>query len=445
MIRAALFIARTTIRQAWHTRAIAWLILATSAVSFFVPRMLKADGTPEGIWSMVMLYAPTMLFAILATSSVWLGAYTLASEKMHAKLAILKTKPVSGFSIWLGKWLGVCAVHTLAMLVSGVILLGMILLVPGPLQSASRTFWQPSYPDERGLLARAESILADWPEPSTPDAPPIPTLEQIVNRLRQQQYRVAPAEAISWQMPLPRKTSPKNLWRLQFHWRLDPMRRGLVSGTWSLHMPDHAEPVLSLQTSGVLDGSHVIHFEMPRTETPPRHMILTFHASPENASHIFFDINRPVSLQQASGSLIPNVLRAGTVCLIYCYAIAALALLFSACLSFPVAVFTTYGTLFAIVIASVAGQEQMRLGHSHSHGETHAHFAERLLDLTTHFLDDMHALTRGLREALPFRALSQHIQISLSDHALLFCVLLVLMPLLCAFLAHLKISHEEVA
>jgi hypothetical protein len=444
MIRACFFIARATIRHAWNNRAIGWIILATGAVSIGMPLMLTGDGSPEGAWSMQMTYTPTVLFAILATTSVWLGAYSLSIEKQQMTLAMLTTKPVSGFSIWLGKWLGVCAIHALAMLISGIIFLSIVSLRSGSVQSDAHTFWQPFYPDESELFARATSILAEWsPSGAEQDASP-PSPEQVMNRLRQQQYRVSPDQSIQWQIPVSRRITTEPLWRLQFHWRLDPMRRSPVAGTWMLHAPDQTKPLATHTLSDKLDGSHVVTWELSELHPPPRTMILSFHAAPENESHVFFDIRHPVSLQQATSSLGPNLLRAGVIAMIFCACIAALALLFSACFSFPVAVFATYGSLFALVIASVAGQDQLRTGHSHDHGDGHGHLAEWLLDHTGHFLDNVYALTYGLREALPFRSLANHVHISLQDHAPFLLIALLLCPLVCATLAHLKITQEEV-
>ncbi|MFU8780559.1 MAG: hypothetical protein ACNA71_05985 [Kiritimatiellia bacterium] len=443
MIRACFFIARTTIRHAWHNRAIGWIMLATGAVSIGMPLMLTGGGSPEGAWSMQMTYTPILLFAILATSSVWLGAYSLSTERLQMTLAMLKTKPVSGFSIWFGKWLGVCAIHAAAMILSGTVFGGMIFLLSGPDQSASHTFWQPFYPDESELFDRANTILAEWPTSDAPEAPPAPTPEQVVNRLRQQQYRVAPAQTVQWHIPVSSRSVTPRPWRIQFHWRLDPMRRSPASGTWMLHAPGQTEPIAMQTITGKLDGTHVVTWEQSTPAASPT-LTLSFQAAPDNQSHVFFDIRNPVSLQQAASSLGPNLLRTGAIAMTFCAAIAALALLFSACLSFPVAVFATYGTLFALVIASVAGQEQLRMGHSHDHGDGHGNFAELLLEQTSHFLDKVHALTHGLREALPFRALANHIHIALRDHAPLLMILLVLCPLAGAILAHLKISHEEV-
>ena len=444
MIRALHAIMRTTVRHAWATRSIFWLMTAALVPAILFPLIIKGDGTPAGAQVMLLTYAPIALFAVLLIGSVWMGAYALAAERLQLQLSMLKTKPISGLAIWLGKWLAVCAINLSVLLCSGLVFAGMLQLRGVGVDTASRSFWQPHSPDEGALLQQAEALwlrrrteAAQAEEPQT-----VPPLQQIVNRMRQQQYRVPPGGNVSWRIPLPPRLPEKGIWRLTYHWRLDPMRRAPVHGSW--HLTDYAtgHPLATHPVTGLLDGNHTFAWGILQLPPETRVLELRFQASPENEPHIFFDSKAPISLQHQAGSRAENLLRAAGIAMIFGGALAAVALALSACFSFPVAVFATHGIVLALLVAAVAGQEGMELRHSHGHD--HGHPDGWILTYTGHFLDSLHAHTHALRAALPFRRLSESIQITFHEHAIPLFLLAICLPLLCAAIAHIKIKREEV-
>jgi len=158
MIRAVSAIMYLTLRQAWASRSILGLGMAALVPAVIFPLIIKGDNTPTGAYRMLMTYAPMGLFALLLSGSIWLGAFALATERLHLQFAMLKTKPVRGVCIWLGKWLGVCMVLLLVLTLSGSIFAAMLHLRRESLVPASHAFWLSYAPDEQAIWQQARRI-----------------------------------------------------------------------------------------------------------------------------------------------------------------------------------------------------------------------------------------------------------------------------------------------
>ncbi len=442
MTRAIFSFAYATTKHAWSTRAIAWLAIWATIPAVFFASTLRADRTITGAQTMILTYAPIAIFAVLLIGSIWLSAFTLSSERMHMQFAMLRTKPVHGVAIWTGKWLGVLIIMAIALAIAiATFFITMTIRFQGhPI--ARIPVWNVCQPDETVIHDQAYRILQKMERQAETTDHHIPSLRQIVNRLRQQQYRVGPGTSTSWHIPLDWHDTPHAKRQMQFQWRLDPMRRAPVTGTWTLSVPDEASPLSVNKVSGLVDGHHTISLPELDIPTGTPYLIVTFHAAPDNEPQIFFDHKSPVSLKQQSGILAFNLMRAATLMFVLCAAVAAITLLFSSFFSFPVTVFTTHGVIFALLITAIAGRDTPHIRHSHGHH--HGHNENWLLTQTEHFLDAIYHLTSSLRSTLPFRYLSENMQISFRDHAAILLILMVLLPLSCAWCAHYKMMHEEV-
>ncbi len=441
MIRAILALVYATLKHAWSTRAIIWLVAWAAVPAVLLPMTLQADRTAAGAHGMILTYTPIALFAVLLVGSIWLSAYTLASERLHLQFSMLRTKPVYGAAIWLGKWLGVLIIIAITLTISVALFFATMIIRFQGQPIATKPVWTISPPDETVILEQARQMQQNMMLQADPsDHHNIPTLQQWVNRLRQQKYRVAPGSSTSWKIPLTLHNNTAQA--MQFQWRLDPMRRQPVAGTWTLLTPGAIEPLAIYPVSGLLDGTHTISLPQHNIPAATPYLIITFESSPDNEPQIFFDHQNPVRFKQQSGIFLANLIRATMLILALCAATSALTLLFSAFLSFPVTVFAAHGVLVALLVPAIAGQDTPHIRHSHGHH--HGHTETWFLTHAEHFLNALYRLTRSLRATLPFRRLSENIHISFQEHASVICILILLLPMLCAILAHLKIMREEV-
>jgi len=193
--------------------------------------------------------------------------------------------------------------------------------------------------------------------------------------------------------------------------------------------------------NGLLDGNHILEWGTMTLPLAMSRISLRFQSAAENAPDIFFDTRSPISLQHEAAPRWHNLMRAAGIMLVYCIAVAAIALSLSAYFSFPVAVFATHGLLVALLIAAVAGQPDVFSGHDHVHD--HGAADGWILDQSTHLLDVLHSHTLQLGKALPFQELSEHLQITLRDYTAILLLLGLVLPLLCAGLAHARIQRGE--
>ena len=443
MKRAILAFTYTALKHAWSTRAILWLLVGVSIPALLLPLTLRADGTEHGAQTMILTYTPVAIFAIVLTGTIWMAAFTFAAERMQLQFAMLRTKPVQGASIWLGKWLAILAI-TCTSLVWAMLLCVLALIIRFDATTiVTAPTWTAFAPDETEIMEQArqqrESMLQ---QPDAEHAHSLPSLQQLANRIRQRQYRVLPGNQVSWQIPIAPTSATQPLWEIQYHWRLDPMRRAPVQGDWMITVPTQTEPLATHSVAGLIDGNHVIR--LSDLDIPPSapYVTLTFASAPENEPQIFFDNKNPVSLNRQTGLLLGNLLRATILLFALCAAAAALALTVSVFLSFPTTVFATHGILLALVITAIAGRDTptIRDTHGHDHGSPDTW----LVNATESFLDMLYRATRNLREALPFRELPENLQVTLHDHLPTLLILLFGIPLLCALLAHIKVMQEEI-
>ncbi len=438
MIRSALAIARITIRHAAHSRALFWLLSGGIIPALLIPLLIEGDGTPEGTVAMISTYAPPVLFVVLLTGSIWLGCIALASERNLRQEAMIRTKPVRTLSLWSGKWLGVNACTLLVLLSSGLTYHAALQFRLKRIEIPPPVVWQPFSPDETELLVTARGNLDRW-RSLAPDPHLIPTLEQEANRLRHQHYQAVARQPVSWLIPI-EPAGNGDAWVLQFRFRLDPMLRHPIAGNWTIEPADAQTPLATLFMENRLDGNHQLpldHFTPPPQTDRLR---VRFTPDAETQPRIFFDSQSPVRLLLQTSSPPRNLWRAALVLVACSAAVSAISLLLSACLSFPVAVFSAYSTIIALLIATVAGA--LNIEHGHDHGPPI--FGETLMALSGHILESVHHAASALQRVLPFQALSHSHIVPLQTVRGTLLVLLVGIPALCAILTAWRLSRHEV-
>ncbi len=440
MIRASLAIAAITIRQACNTRALAWLFAAAALPAVLLPFHLASPANPAATYTLLATYVPPLIFAVVITGAIWLGCASIASERSQQQLAMLRTKPVGGGTIWCGKWLGVNGICLFLLLCAGSLfyLATQVRLaqrdVPPP------TVWQPFLPDETALRATARQNLVKWRK-AAPDPSLVPSLQQESNRLRQQNYQTRAGSPVTWTIPV-EASADKTRWALQFQFRVHPMQRQPIAGTWLLDHPDAGTTLGTFPVENLLDGLHQIPLQ--DLTLPPHTKSVQLQFIPEAPQPtIFFDAQSPVRLLRQAASLPANLARAGILLLACVAALSAIAILLSSCLSFPVALFSAYASLVALVIASVARALDVSYSHAHSHGTPR--FGDSLLALSHRILSAVQSAASALQDLLPFDALANAYLVPIAPATKSLLLFLLVIPALSALLTAWRMSRQEVS
>ena len=123
---AAWTIALQMLRNAIRSKRIFFLVFLLAFVTVFLPLTLKGDGTPDGLVRLTIGYTLGLVQFLLALTAIWSGCVAISADIAHRPLYMIMTKPVSPFSIWLGKWMGLSIPLGFLLAVSAAVILVML-------------------------------------------------------------------------------------------------------------------------------------------------------------------------------------------------------------------------------------------------------------------------------------------------------------------------------
>ena len=327
-----------------RSRAFWLLLVAVAAVHWFVPDIVRSDGTDAGVLEMHVRGVVGGVAATVLLSVLSIGCGALARERETRRLPLALVRPAAAFSVLLGEWCALVAVSFAALAAS----LALLVAFPPPASAGSRCFRHctPALPPpEVTAAAMLERYLAD---PSTPDAIKKASRRTVLDILAAKEsdrYEVVrPGEAASWPMDLAGVQDGGLLLRVRFATEFES--RASVRGEFSLgglsaSVSNNTQTVLVLPLAGSRSA---------RLEPPPD--VLSF----TNTGHSVVMV-RPrhdlVVLAPADG-FVPNAVRSYVEILSLAALLAAAGLFLSAGLSRPVALFTAFVFLAAVFTAPQA-------------------------------------------------------------------------------------------
>ena len=103
------------LRRLWRTRT-AWMLMAASlAWLALVPHLVRSDGTAAGARELLVKYSLGGVFALCAVSLAASGAASLANERESKRLSLARVRPVSRFSLALGRTVALTALGATAL------------------------------------------------------------------------------------------------------------------------------------------------------------------------------------------------------------------------------------------------------------------------------------------------------------------------------------------
>jgi hypothetical protein len=140
-----------------------------------LPLLIKDDGTARGFTQILLTYTLGTISALLGLSTLWLACGTLARDIEECTVQVVAIKPVARWQIWLGKWLGILAVNAFLLLLCG----GAVFAL---LQWRARRL-----PPAQQTILRNEILVARGSA-----KPPVPNYDEEVKQILQKKLKESP-------------------------------------------------------------------------------------------------------------------------------------------------------------------------------------------------------------------------------------------------------------
>ena len=112
-------IAKQTFKAAVRYRFVIAMAISLLIIVFGLPLMIKSDGTAKGMVQLVLTYTLGATTALLGISSLWMGCGTLAREIEDNVIQMVAVKPIARWQIWFGKWMGIMLLNAALLVPTG--------------------------------------------------------------------------------------------------------------------------------------------------------------------------------------------------------------------------------------------------------------------------------------------------------------------------------------
>jgi hypothetical protein len=214
-MKRILAIASIAIRNAVRSRMVASLLILLLLAVAGIPLTVQGDGTLEGHVRIVIGYTMGFASLLLGLAALWAGALAVSQEVAERQIQLLAAKPVRRFEIWLGKWLGLMAVNTLLLAVSGTATYGLLRWTtqPGRMAEAERArlmddvlaAHRPVPPQPAEVEAAARELLAERTARGElrTGVSPATALAAVRQELLVRASTIGPGERRDWTFRLP--------------------------------------------------------------------------------------------------------------------------------------------------------------------------------------------------------------------------------------------------
>ena len=116
-MRAFLSIVKLTFRHAVRSHIFQLLFLVLLLCVALIPTTITNTNAADFLKSSIF-YSLWIVSAVLGLSSIWLGCFIMTGDIDSYQLHMVVSKPVSRITVWLGKWMGVCLVNLLLLVLA---------------------------------------------------------------------------------------------------------------------------------------------------------------------------------------------------------------------------------------------------------------------------------------------------------------------------------------
>ena len=337
------------LRRLWRTRT-AWMLMAASlAWLALVPHLVRSDGTAAGARELLVKYSLGGVFALCAVSLAASGAASLANERESKRLSLARVRPVSRFSLALGR--------TVALTALGATALALAAAAVAARTGVSRPCSHVLSPVMESARAEAEKMydifMAD------PETPPEAkrAKKSIIMRLLTQRasdnyQSIGPGECAAWTFATPKDRRGLAV-RLRFTNDFDV--RDAVRGP--LRFLSHSGSISNITQAVVIvplcapdaAGGRAGDAAPAADAAQPKTAQLTFRN--DGVSSLMLRPRKDINLLIAADSFGANILRAYVQLVAALATLLAFAVFLGAGLGRPVAIFTCLAFLFAAFVS----------------------------------------------------------------------------------------------
>lgn len=363
MIARITAIALLSTRAAVRSRVVLALAALLLLTLIGLPGWMRGDGTPQGVFVLLVDHTLTACFLLLAATTLWAGCAAMAAARSGGTAALTAVKPVHPFELWFGKWLGI--------VILGAFLLGAVGL----------GLWLQ-------LLRHAPTLPTEWRQChrvvacTLPD--PAVEAEHLLQQLRQQgqmpeniseaeartelvrdirnRYEVLnPGETRTWRFHIPSHVSAvdtpsgpvlRAVFETQFGLR--------EAATLSIHvaaLPSVGAPFAA--SAEVLAGDPLAVPLPTRLIRPGAAAEVAFSLDPATQEPLLIHAGRNLALLLPGIVFEGNLLRAAAILMAVLAACAACGLALGCCFSFPVASFVATALTLVLLLGSCTGHDVM--------------------------------------------------------------------------------------
>jgi ABC-type transport system involved in multi-copper enzyme maturation permease subunit len=335
-VRSAFLIAW---RGLWRGKTLWTLLAAVVAFHFLLPGLVRSDGTDAGAFEMTVRIVFGAVFAVVCAASLAIGGGMFAREREDDLLPLSLVRPMSAFSIAVGRWLAVVLLFALVLAVNAV----LVNIVPqkgGFAPPDCRVHVGPALPPAEVSAALAmEAFLKKDTTPEAVKKSPRAAILALLTAKENERYEVVrPGQTVSWPFagvpsgPLAVKTRFSTMYSM----------KAPLNGVFRFN---GCEGIVSNNTQAVLEVPLVACM----TANTNGNDLLSFTNTGGN--DVMLRPRRDMELLVPGDSFKANSIRASLEMLALAGLLAAFGLFLSAALSRPVALFTAAVLLAATMMA----------------------------------------------------------------------------------------------
>ena len=370
-MRRLLAIAGLAVRASIRSRLVVALLALLLTTVIALPLNVQSDGTPEGHVRLVIGYTMGLASLLLSLTALWSGALSIAREVDEKQIQMVCSKPVHRLEIWLGKWLGLTAVHAALWLLCG---LATLLFLRASLAGDRFTDEQRAVIHQEVLTAwrvvkprpvEVESAArATWEQRlqsgETPrELAPAQLLQNIRQELLARAHTIGPGEKMTWTFDLPAHLQGDADLRLKFKFSSSRLGGEPARGTW-MAGPATAP---SLFRAATTNAAEVVHrLTLPRLDTArSATLVVSYINDDPEPFTLFFAPSTGLEVQGRAGAFLPNFARAALLIAIQLGLLVAIGVTASTLFSTPVAALMALAAAIVLraadFISSLARQE----------------------------------------------------------------------------------------
>jgi len=343
-----------TVKAAFRYRLVLLLSALLLGSVVILPLILKDDGTARGFTQILLTYTLSLITALLGASTLWLACGTLARDVEECQMQMVAVKPIARWQIWLGKWLGILAVDAMLLLLSTGAVFGLLQWRAHKLPPAQQAILRNEILVARGSAKPPvhdyePEVSRRFQETIQKSAVPLSDKEYVRKSIREQvkaMDQIAPPDYRKpWTVDLGlAKNSLRDqplYVRVKFN-AAQPSASKTYQGIWVVGDFNSPHSHSTGEMSLAADTYH--EFQVPPNLFDENGK-LTINFINRSESVLLFPLEDGLEVLYREGGFTLNYARAVAIIFFWLAFLAAVGLMASSFLSFPVAAFLSIGVL----------------------------------------------------------------------------------------------------